>query len=237
MKKITSILGLGIIATSAHAVTLADGWVGSADFGLTLTNGNSDTTLISAGLNLAKDTGDTQQLAGLAYTFGETSGDTTNDVLSAFYTWNKLATETSYYGFRFEGLRDDIALIDYRLQATALYGVHLVKNDTTTFSIEAGPGYSFESLDDVDTDGVHLYLGQRATHKFSENTLISQSLAAYAPVEDFDAYNFVFTLAVETKMSDALSLRIAIEDTYTNAPAAGATENDVKLISGISYKF
>jgi len=149
MKKITQLLTIGFVACSANAATLADGWVGSADFGLTLTRGNSDTTLVSTALNLAKDTGSTQQLAGLAYTFGDDSGDTTNDVLSSFYTWNKLVTDTSYYGFRLEGTRDDIALIDYRIQGTVLYGVHLVKNDTTTFSIEAGPGYTFESLDDV----------------------------------------------------------------------------------------
>jgi len=104
-------------------------------------------------------------------------------------------------------------------------------------AVEFGPGYTAESVDDVEFDSAHLYFGQRASYKFSDSTFFTQSLAAYAPFDEFDNYNFVFTLAAESKMSEKLSLRVAVENTYTNNPAAGAEKNDVKLVSGLSYKF
>lgn len=237
MKKLTTFLAAGLILSSASAQSITEGWDGGANFGLTLTSGNSDTLLLNLGVNLAKDTDNTQQLLGLSYTLGDTDGETVSDVLNGFYTWNKNASDTTYYGFRLEGVRDDIALIDYRLQATTLYGVHFIKNDVTNFSVEFGPGYTAESLDGEDRDSAHIYLGQRWSHKYSDSTTFTQSLAAYAPFEEFEDFNFVFSLAVETKINDDMSLRVAFIDTYTNTPAAGAEENDIQLISGISYKF
>jgi len=238
MKKLTTILAAGIIASSASAQSsFTDGWAGGVDFGLTLTSGNSDTVLINLGLNLAKETSNTQQLAGLSYTFGDTDAGTVTDVINGFYSWNKDASEKTYYGFRLEGLRDEVAEIDYRLQASALYGVYLIKNDNTTFALEAGPGYTVESLGDDDRNSAHLYVGQRWSHKYTDTTTFTQSLAIYAPFEDFEDFNFVFAIAVETKISENLNLRIAFTDTYTNTPADGLEENDLQLISGVSYKF
>ena len=237
MNNITKIITAGIFATQLNAATVTDGWENSANFGLTLTRGNSETILLTTAFNFLNDNGTTQQLANLSYTFGESDSNTTADVLSTYYTWNKLVSETTYYGFRAEGLRDDLAGIEYRLQATALYGIHLLKNDTTTFSVEFGPGYTVESVGDDNFDSSHIYLGQRASHKLSETSFITQSLAAYAPLEDLDNFNVIFNIAIESKVSENMNLRVALENTYTNNPADGADENDLKLISGISYKF
>jgi len=38
-------------------------------------------------------------------------------------------------------------------------------------------------------------------------------------------------------MSEAMSLKILVENKYESEPAAGAENNDLKLVSGISYKF
>jgi len=83
MKKITYVIAFALSALSLSAQT-TDGWESSADFGLTLTQGNSETTLITTALNFANDNGETQQLAAISYTFGEAEGTKTTDVLISF---------------------------------------------------------------------------------------------------------------------------------------------------------
>jgi len=237
MKKITTYFGMTLLCAVANGATLAGGWDSSLDLGLTMTQGNSETTLLTTNLNLSKSEANDEYLAGLGYTFGEDSGNVSADELTGFFSWNRLVSETQYAGFRLEGRRDDIAKVDYRIQATALYGIYLIKNDTTTFSIEGGPGYTTQSLDSVDSDSAHFYVGQKASHKLTENTNLTQSIAAYAQLEDFDNHNINFTFGIETRMSEAMSLKILVENKYESEPAAGAENNDLKLVSGISYKF
>lgn len=237
MKVIKTITLVGMVAGLANAATVTQGWDSSVDFGLTLTRGNSDTTLLTTTLNLAKSVGDDEYNAGLGYSYSEEDSSTISDELTGFLNWNRLVTETSYYGFRLEGRRDDIAKIDYRVQGTVLYGMYLLKNETSTFALELGPGYTVDSLDGVEENYAHAYLGQRASHWVSDNARIFQSFAGYLNVEDTERYNATFTIGAEALMSESLSLKVTLENKYESQPATGSKNNDLKLISGISYKF
>ena len=42
---------------------------------------------------------------------------------------------------------------------------------------------------------------------------------------------------METAITRKISLQLTLDDAYVNRPAAGRTDNDVKLVSGIAYKF
>lgn len=229
---------MGVLAGfSSAATTITEGWDSSLDLGLTLTSGNSETTLFTAILNLGKTVGQDEYNAALAYAFSEAEGDTTADEITGFFNWNRLINEKSYAGLRVEGRRDEIADIDYRIQATALYGYYFVKNDTTTFAIEGGPGYTVQSLDGSDDNYAHFYVGQKFSHWLTDNARVFQSFAGYLNVEDTDQYNFIFTVGAEALMSESLSLKVTVENKFDSEPAAGSEENDLKLISSISYKF
>lgn len=239
MKIITSysLIGAVAIALSNAAVVSSEGWDSSVDFGLTLTRGNANTALFTSTLNLAKTVDKDQYLAGLGYTFGDNDGTSTNDELTGFLNWNREVSEDTYYGFRLEGRRDTIANVDYRVQATALYGYHFIKNDKTEFSIETGPGYTVQSLDGDKDSYAHFYLGQRASHWITENARVFQSLAGYLSLNEVERFNVIFVTGVEALMNESLSLKVTLENKYESLPAAGAEKNDLKLISGVSYKF
>lgn len=237
MKKVLSIITAGSLLSICHSATIIDGWDAALDLGLTLTRGNSDTSLFTTNLALTKKVDTSEQLAGLSYAFGGQDGDVVTDELSGFYNFNKLLTNNNYYGFRLEGRRDDIAQIDYRIQATVLYGKYFIKNDDTTFSVEGGPGFTTESFDGEDQNNAHIYIGENYSNKLTSNTTLTQSLATYTDLDDLSGYNFVFSIALETQMNEAMSLKISIQDKYESKPADGAERNDLRLISGISYKF
>ena len=51
--------------------------------------------------------------------------------------------------------------------------------------------------------------------------------------------NYILNLEVglETQLTTKLSFRTYIQDSYDNEPVPGRKANDLKLVSGIAYKF
>ncbi len=237
MKNSLHLLTAGLLCSSAYSATFLTGWDSKANLGFTMTRGNSETSLITSSIALKKQVAKDEYSIGLAYSFSENEGTSTADELTGLYNWNRILSDTNYLGFKAEGRRDDIAKVDYRIQATATYGNYFVKNDISEFCLEAGPGFTAESLDSDKKNYAHIYVGERAMRKVTDNTQLFQTLSVYKDLSDFEKFNLIFTLGVETKMNDNLSLRVTLENKYESQPAAGALNNDTKLISGVSYTF
>lgn len=236
--KLRSILfASSALVASLNAVTLFGDWDKSANLGLTITRGNSETLVLTGALNAKKSTDTDTYIANLTYTFGQNEGATSADEITALYDWNRIVSDKAYVGFRFQGRRDDIATIDYRLAFTAKAGYFFVKNDKMTFSVDAGPGFTTESLDGERFNFAHAYAGQNYTHQITENAFLFQSFSFYVPLDDLDRYRAEFLIGVQAKISERTSLNVTLENKYDAQPAAGAENNDLKLISGISYSF
>ena len=245
--KNTLILSLTATSLLTAGLSAAEGeWNSSFDLGATITRGNSDSSLVTVGF-LTSKLGDTDEyLANLSYTFGDTNGVTDTDELLAGAAWNRLLSDTFYAGLRLDFRRDEIADIDYRINLTALVGNYFIKNETTYLAIEAGIGYSWEKVGGITSGGTlgslsddyaHAYVGDRFEHKFNDKTRIYQILAATAPLKDFHDFSLVAEAGLETFLSDTLALKISVQDKYEEKPAVGRKRNDVRLVTGISYKF
>lgn len=235
MKKtiLTTITGLGILSLSTSAAE----WENSLDLGATITKGNSDSTLITAGITSALKEKSDEYLLNLFYTYGETEDDATNDDILANASWKHLVNEKQYLGARFDFLRDDIADLKYRATATAIAGTFLIKNDITRLSVEGGLGYTFEDQGGETNNYANLYFGEFFEHKFNESTKLYQSFTIFAPLDDFGNYNFISELGIETTLSKTLSLKVFVQNKYDAIPASGRDSNDVRFVTGISYKF
>lgn len=207
------------------------------DLGLTVAQGNSESVLGSF-VYSAANLGDTNEyLGGVSYTYGSEEGDVTNDELLAAAQWNHLLTDRTYAGLRGSLRIDTLADIDYRLSFNPFFGYYLVKNDTTYYAVEAGPGYTTEQAGGIEDDYLSLYIGQRAEHKFSESTRIYDTFSLTAPIDDLENVSITFEVGVETFLSNSLALKVSLLNNYEAKPADGAEKNDLKLITGISYKF
>ena len=56
-------------------------------------------------------------------------------------------------------------------------------------------------------------------------------------MDNFNNYLMNAEVGIEAAIAKNLSLQAYIDDNFNNQPAAGLKKNDVKLVSGISYKF
>ena len=213
-------------------------WTSSFDLGVSYTNGNSNTLLVTASFTIDKEFGVANEFfANITYAYGEDEGATTTEEVLATASWRRLFSEENYSGLRLDGRHDDLADINYRIGLSALLGHYFVRNESTQIFVEGGGGYTWEEQGDETDSFFNLYLGQRINHWITDYTRVYQSFAGFVPVDDINDFRLIGELGLETYLSQNLSFKVFLQDQFENSPAEGREENDFKVISGISYKF
>jgi putative salt-induced outer membrane protein YdiY len=224
-------------AAAAAAIPPKPKWETTAGVGVSLTDGNSDTLLFTGNaLTLRKwDKGEFS--AGIDGGYGESEGEQNVGYLKGFAQYNYLITDRWYAFGRVDGLNDSIADIDYRFVGSAGIGYYLIKNDRTTLSVEAGPGYVWEKVGDDERDYAIIRFGEKFTHKLSDRARIWQSFEYQPRIDDWSEYFMSGEIGVEADLTKKMALRVVFQDWYVSEPAPGLESNDLKLVAGINYKF
>jgi putative salt-induced outer membrane protein YdiY len=213
-------------------------WNSSITAGLTLTRGNSETLLATAKFLTDKKTPVNEFSAGADVTYGSSSGVENNDTFHGFGQWNHLFSEKWYSYIRGEGLHDGIAEVKYRFTLTAGVGYYIIKQTNTTLAAEVGPGVVAERVGVIDTTYATLRIGERFEHKFNKNSArVWQTIEILPQVDKPSDYIVNFEVGVESALYKDVSLQVYLDDNYNSQPAIGFKRNDVKLVSGITYKF
>lgn len=212
-------------------------WETLASAGLTLTKGNSDTMLANLGVTTAKKWTGNEISLGANMTYGEASGVKNVNNYNAFGQYNRLFSDRVYGGLKLTAMKDDIANIDYRFTISPLAGYYFIKEAATQLSAEAGPSYVVEDLGGVSRSYAGLRVGERFEHKFSDRAKLWQTAEFIPQVDRFSQYLLNFELGVDSAITKQVSLRAVLQDNYNSQPALGRKANDVRLITGVAYKF
>jgi putative salt-induced outer membrane protein len=246
---VTNVVIVTNVVTAKSAPTLAPAtpaaivmatkypWVSSISAGLTLTRGNSHTLLYSGAIATDKKTPDNEFTLGAAGTYGSQDSIQNVNNYSGFGQWNHLFTERFYGYARVDALRDIIADLDYRFNLGPGVGYYLLKQTNTTLAVEAGGGYQNEHLGNEYNSFATARLAERFEHKFSDRARLWQTAEILPQVGKLQNYAINFEIGVEASITKTFSLKICLDDNYQSEPAADHYRNDVKLISGVSYKF
>lgn len=230
----TGSFGQAAAVPAAPAVPV---WEKSAGLGFTLTEGNSDTLLVTVSFNAARREEKNEIALGADAAYGENNNVKNNETLRGFAQYNRLFTERVFGYARVDGLHDAIADVDYRFTLSPGAGYYFIKNPSTRLSAEIGPGFVYEKVG-LETQGyVTLRVGEKFEHKFNERARLWQSLEALPQVDDWDNYILNAELGVETQITEKLNLRTVLQDTYDHEPAPGRKKNDLKLVTSLVWKF
>lgn len=234
-------LGLAVAVTagmSATEATAADPkWDTSAGIGLTLTEGNSETLAAAANIQTKGTYSGYAITLGADANYGENSGTKSAESYKAYLQYDRNFSKR-FYGFgRAEYYHDAIADIEYRVKLSPGFGWHMIKNDKTTLDLEIGPGYVFQKLGSVEDSYPSLRLGNRFSHKLSDSSRVWQSAEIIPEIGDFSNYVVSAEIGIEADLTKKMTLRTVLQDEYQSNPAAGRKSNDIRLISGINYKF
>jgi putative salt-induced outer membrane protein len=134
-------------------------------------------------------------------------------------------------------MRDVIADLDYRINIGPGAGYYFLKATNTTLAGEIGGGYQDEHLGGEYNSYGTIRLAEKFEHKFSDTARLFQSAEILPQADKFQNYVVNFEIGMEASITKTFSLKTTLDDSYQSEPAAGRYRNDLKLISGVSYKF
>ena len=212
-------------------------WASSFSAGLTITRGNSHTLLYSAAIGTDKKTPDNEFSLGASGAYGSQNSIQNVNNYGGFAQWNHLFTERFYDYVRADANRDVIADLDYRFNLGPGVGYYLIKQTNTTLSVEAGAGYQYEHLGGEYNSFATARLAEKFEHKFRDRARLWQTAEILPQVDKLQNYAVNFEIGMEASITKTFSLKTTLDDTYQSEPAAKHYRNDIKLISGVSYKF
>ena len=207
------------------------------DFGLSLSKGNTDNLLMRFGLQTEKKDGPDAYFASASFKYGEEESTATQYEILGKATWKHAYSGKNFLGLRWDGRHDTFADIDYRLSIGATYGYYWMDTETTVFSTELGVGITTEDKGLGNTTYINGLFDQHFEHKLNENAKIYQDLSFAPSLDHFDDYRIEFEMGLETKITETIAFKVSFEDRYESMPAAGKENNDLKFITGLSYKF
>ena len=214
-----------------------DTWLTTGSLGFSLTRGNSETLLLTAGIDTVKYTDNDEVRFGVGGSYGEVGSSTNVENLRANAQYNHVIGGPLYLGAGLDYLMDDIADLDYRITPAMLLGAYLVKTDATKLALEAGPAWTFQKQGGIEDNFFSVVARERFETVLSSGSKIFQSVSALFNTEDSSDYVITAEAGIDMKIAGAWNLRIAAQDIYDAIPASGAEQNEFRLISGISINF
>jgi putative salt-induced outer membrane protein len=234
LAKVAFVATLGITAAAQAADSK---WDTSAGLGLTITEGNSETILGSANVETKGNWNNYAVTLGATATYGEQSSVKNNEIYKVFGQYDRKLSDRFYVFGRADYMHDAVADIEYRVKLSPGFGWHVIKEDRMTFDVELGPGYVFQKLGAVSDGYATLRVGDRFSYKISKSARIWQSAEFIPEVADFGNYIVAAEIGIEAQLTEKMSLRSVLQDDYTAKPAVGRKANDIRLITGVNYKF
>jgi putative salt-induced outer membrane protein YdiY len=226
-----------IPSTNSVVVAKKIPWVSTISAGLTLTRGNSDTLLFTTKFVTQKKEAKNEWLFGADAAYGEDNSINNEETLHGLGQYNHLFSEKFYGYANAEALHDGIQDLKYRLALSPGAGYYFIKTKPTQLAAEIGPGAVTEQRGDNDQTYLSLRLAEHWDQKINESAKLWEKAELIPEVNHFSNYTMDAEIGIETALTKKLSLQFILDDAYVNEPAAGRTKNDVKLISGIAYKF
>jgi putative salt-induced outer membrane protein YdiY len=222
---------------TAIVLTNKPAWESSVSAGLSLTKGNSDTLLTTAAFKTHTKTRANEFTFGLDGSYGENDSVKNNETLHGVGQYNHLFSNRFYGYLNAEGLHDGIADLQYRFTLSPGAGYYFLKETNTTLAGEIGPGLIFQRLGGVDTTYASLRLAERFEHKLHDGARVWEKAEILPQANKFENFLVNAETGAEAALTKTLSLQVSLQDNFVNQPAPGRKDNDVKLISGLVYKF
>ena len=212
-------------------------WEVTGAAGMAFSDGNSDSAAWSLQLLGSYQKDKNEAYLGADYFYSESNGLTGTDSLKLFSQYNRDLGDRWYVGGYSSYLRDNASDLDYRADLSALLGYRILKSNKTTLSIEAGPGYAWESRDGESDSFPTLRLAERFEYQFSPMSKIWQTLGWTPRADDPGDSILELEAGIETRITRKVSLRTFVRHRMDDTPGDGNEKSDTALLLGVVYDF
>jgi putative salt-induced outer membrane protein YdiY len=223
-----------------QADSVPKGLSGSAGFGLSLTQGNSDTLNINATVDSIYDP-KTQNVMkwNALYLRGKQ-----NDVLSVNRAFGSFRDEYTvskrvFLFGQFDALHDTFKGVEYLYAPTVGAGYKVVDTKRMTFDVNAGVGGVVEKDTGLDAIGNGaVTVGEKLVHQLTDTTTLKEAVTGLIKMGDVGDGLYTFGVGAAAKVNSRLQLAIDLLDTFKNRPVDGLThKHDLALVTSIVAKY
>ncbi len=212
-------------------------WERSISMGLNSARGNADTLLFKTAWSAEQIRERDEWHVLLSWTYGETDNEKNSEFGRFSMDRKRLFTKRQYYEGMFDIHYDALARIDYRIITGPAYGVFLIRNPETRFSVEAGPSYVREKERQITDDYMAVRVAERFSQRINERVKIWQS-AEYIPrLDDLDHYLLNGELGIEAALNEYMSLEVVAQNRYDSRPAQEKKKNDLFFSTSLKIDF
>src|SRR5438105_10661325 len=216
------------------------GLSGSAGFGLSLTQGNSDTLNLSAAVDSIYDPKTKNVMKwNLLYLRGKQNGVVSVNRVSAMFRDENALTERAFVYGQVDTLHDTFKGIDYLIAPTVGVGYKVVNTMRSQFAVDAGVGAIVEQDTGATARGSGaITFGEKLVHQLTDTTTLKEMANALLKTSDFNDGLYTFQIGIAAKISSRLQLSLDVIDSYKNKPFNPALKkNDVAVVTSIVAKY
>lgn len=220
----------------------------SAEFGASLTTGNTDFWTVQSTLAGTHRVGANRvglsagTLWGRAVTDADGDGTLSKDEIEAGRVDNarKVFGDARYDRYLGEqknslyvlggALHDPFSGYDLRTHEQLGYSRRLVATDTTELVAELGVDYAQENyVDDVDPNAANILAGRAMlglSHQMNETVGFTDSVEVYENLRDFEDARVLNVAALNVGLNEKLALKVSHQLTWDNVPVDGFQKLD-----------
>jgi putative salt-induced outer membrane protein YdiY len=227
-------------ARAQQAASVPQGLSGSAGFGLSLTQGNTDTLNISATDDSIYDpkTGNVIKWSAL-YLRGKQNG-----VLAVNRVFGTIRDELTvnkrvFMFAQFDALHDTFKGIDYLYSPSAGVGYKLIDTKITTWNVDSGIGGVVERDTGFPATGSGaITFSQKLVHQITPTFGIKEGVTGLLKMNDIPDGLYTFGGGIAAKVNSRLQMSVDVLDTFKNRPVDGLThKHDLAVVTGVVAKY
>lgn len=249
ISRLAAAAALALPALASAQVTMKpDGVLRSLwTFASSVSGGNTRATTVSLTGETVKQTDHSKwlTLGRVFYARNEEKATAATYALTTQYDQDLINNDYFTVG-KLDYLRDRPANIASRVSAYGGLGRHLIRQDTNTWDVFGGFGYTadrYVGTADVNGEMRNRYgrsealLSENSNHKLTPNTTLRQKLEYYADLRNTGEYRAVFDSGLSVAMTQNWQLTTGLQYRYNSAPGRDLKHYDVQFLTGVSLRF
>jgi len=220
-------------------------WSATFDLAFAATQATDDTLAFNTGLGIQRTRGPARTKMGARYQLGNEKKDgesreTTANEIRGFLRQEYDLTSRLFAFGAIEAEYDEIESLSLRLIPKVGLGYFLYKSETAWLSVDTGPAYVYERFFGGDTSSYpSIAFGAESDWKLPVLGASWHNRLDYTPsITDWlDDYLVRFETGLLVPMTEAISLKFAVIDTYDSTPADDAKKNSLSTLVGLALGF
>lgn len=216
------------------------GLSGSAGFGLSFTQGNTDTLTLNATVDSLYDPKTKNVMKWNAlYLRGKQNHVLTVNRVSAMFRDENTLTDRMFVFGQIETLHDTFKQIDYLIAPAAGVGYKVLNSMRTQLSADAGVGAVIEQdAGFAASKSGAVTFSEKLVHQLSETTTLKEMAAALLKTNDWGDGLYTFQAGIAAKISGRFQIGIDILDTFKNQPSDPTLKrNDIAFVTSVIAKY